>query len=122
LVNRKLVFDQLVPNPASDFARKFLINFVGIYCLQLYSEWEGVWFLGYKAPNSTQNNHHRYKTYYKKGGKFLGECRNLGEWDTHKGCKLSIPKFEAIVPVINGRRAVPPAPQADIHPIVPLTR
>jgi hypothetical protein len=49
---------QLVPNPSltSDFARKFLINFVGFDC--------GVWFLRYKAPNRTQNNHHRYKTYY----------------------------------------------------------
>ena len=41
---------------------------------------------------------------------------------THKGCKLSIPEFEAIVPVINGRRALPPAPQAAIHPTAPFTR
>ena len=42
--------------------------------------------------------------------------------NTHKGCKLSIPNFEAIVPVIKGRRALPPAPQAAIHPTVPFTR
>ena len=46
----------------------------------------------------------------------------VGFENTHKGCKLSIPKFEAIAPVINGRRALPPAPQATIHPTVPFTR
>jgi hypothetical protein len=45
-----------------------------------------------------------------------------GVENTYKGCKLSIPKFEAIIPVINGRRAPPPAPQAVIHPTVPFTR
>ena len=44
--------------------------------------------------------------------------------NTHKGCKLSIPKFKfnAIVPVINGGRALPPAPKAAIYPTVPFTR
>ena len=53
-----------------------------------------------------------------------GEYRKLkGKiWNTHRGCKLSMPIFEARAPVINGRRALPPAPQADIHPTVPLTR
>ena len=41
---------------------------------------------------------------------------------TYKGCKLSIPKFEAIMPVMKGRRTLPPAPQAAIHPTVPFTR
>ena len=35
--------------------------------------------------------------------------------NTHKSCKLSIPKFEAIVLVKNGRTALPPAPQAAIQ-------
>ena len=33
-----------------------------------------------------------------------------------------MPNFEAIAPVINGRTALPPTPQADIHPTIPLTR
>jgi hypothetical protein len=41
---------------------------------------------------------------------------------THKICKLSMPNFEAISPVIYEINVFPPAPQADIHPTVPLTR
>jgi hypothetical protein len=52
----------------------------------------------------------------------LEELKGNGVENTHKGCKLSIPKFEAIVPVINGRIALPPSPQAAIHPTAPFTR
>ena len=41
---------------------------------------------------------------------------------THKGCKISIPHFEAIEPVRSERRPVAVPPQAEVHPIVPLTR
>jgi len=56
----------------------------------------------------------------KKSLNLLCETRRFR--NTHKGCKLSIPHFEAIVPVTNGRRVLPAAPQADIHPIVALMR
>ena len=43
-------------------------------------------------------------------------------WNTHEGCRLPMPNFEAISPVAYDRKVLPPAAQADIHPTVPLTR
>ena len=42
--------------------------------------------------------------------------------NTHEGCRLPMPNFEAISPVAYDRKVLPPAAQADIHPTVPLTR
>ena len=61
------------------------------------------------------------KSLPKKKGKWIQETRVV-RWNTHDGCTLSMPNFEAISPVAYERRVLPPAPQADIHPTVPLTR
>ena len=39
---------------------------------------------------------------------------------TYKGCRLSIPFFEAIAPVINGINALPAEPNPAIQPMEPV--
>ena len=54
-------------------------------------------FLRYNDPKNSQSNHHRQVSRSKRGV-------NICNW------LYSMPDFGAISPVINGRRALPPAP------------
>ena len=79
-------------------------------------------FFRYKNPKGDQNNYHRQNS-TKKGSECLrtnSHFRAVG--NTHRGCNAWIPYCAANLPVTKGRTEVPAVPQADIHPIAPLTR
>ena len=82
-------------------------------------------FFRYKYPNGDQNNHHRQNSNKEEGWERMyvkGTNRHFRIRNTHRGCNAWIPYCAANVPVTKGKTEVPAVPQADIHPIAPLTR